>query len=278
MKFSLSLPIIFLLSWFLLSLCACSLGQKDKTIRKNRVVKILFLGNSYTALKLTKDGKDYTLNNIPEIAQKLLGPKYLIEYCVRAEYSMKMHFETQECKNKIQSEDWDYIVVQERSKEILQNYSESERYIKEISYWTRNTKFVGFQNWPVKESPVNYERLQQRSQVLSAEWDEDRVSIGDSFHYLKKDGYELYSDDGRHPNVYGIYVAAYTIALRFEKDPWFAGRYEKDVEIVADLLEVQEAQSVFGDTFNYVLTPKALKLLRQKVRLPRANYFESLAN
>lgn len=239
--------------------------------------RVLLLGNSYSSFSMEKNGELLVLNNTPEILEMILGRRFIIESCVRGGFSLRSHFETEACKEKIQSVNWDFIILQEDSQQLLSDYRTSQKFMEAVVGWNPGTKYLIFQNWADANRPLDYKKLAVRTLVMSEDVDGKLIEIGKNFRNVQeKEQFGLLTDDGRHPSVYGIYVSAYTIAKHFVNDIDRTITFEKDVEIVDALLKVENAQETLGDKLNYVLTPEALKLLRAEINRPRKEYLKTL--
>lgn len=195
--------------------------------------KVLFLGNSYTAV-----------NNLPDILQQMAAERgHILEYetYTPGGYRFLNHAADPTTLQKIQAEDWDFVVLQGQSQETAfpENMLANEIYppvatltqaIREnnpcavpLFYMTWGRKNGDPQNCPYAEWFCTYETMDdvinETYNYLATTNESDLAPIGAIWRFLREQHpeIELYSSDESHPSLAGSYAAAagfYTMIFR----------------------------------------------------------------
>lgn len=204
-----------------------------KLCGQSQTRKVLFLGNSYTYA-----------NNLPQIVADLAastGDVFIYDSNLVGGYTLQNHFNSQVSKNKILSNNWDYIVLQEQSQTpafpnpatflngflVLENFIKTNKPCAQIStFMTWGHQNGDIQNCPTNPSVCSFlgmnnlikDRYLQFSDLFNAEV----TPVGEVWKYIKENipSINLYQPDGSHPSLAGSYLAAccfYTSLFR--KDP-----------------------------------------------------------
>lgn len=195
--------------------------------------KVLFLGNSYTYV-----------NDLPQIISALAASTSdVLEYDgnLIGGYTLEDHANSTVSQNKILSNDWDYIVLQEQSQHptfinpvgFLGGFLSLAYYIKTNKPCAQITSFMtwGYQNGDAQNCPANpavctYEGMQNlitdRYMSVSDIHKSEVTPVGVVWKYIRDNhpAINLYQADGSHPSLAGSYLAAccfYTSIFR--KDP-----------------------------------------------------------
>ncbi len=206
--------------------CGIAIGQ-------NQTRKVLFLGNSYT----------YE-NNLPEMVTLLAlsaGDELIYDSNLIGGFTLEDHFSSSTSLNKILSDEWDYIVLQEQSQRpafinptaFMNGFSSLKDYIKLNKPCAQITSFMtwGYEDGDAQNCPINpgvctYEGMQElisdRYISVSDIYESEITPVGAVWKYIKENetSIDLYQPDGSHPSVAGSYLAAccfYTSLFR--KDP-----------------------------------------------------------
>jgi len=199
--------------------------------------RVLFLGNSFTAN-----------NNLPLIVKNIAqsaGDTFIYDSHLVGGYSLQEHSIDLFSLNKIQSDDWDYIVLQEQSQRpafivpaafmdgfmALRDYIRANKPCAQIlSYMTWGYKDGDPANCTINPGVCTYEGMQQlikdRYMEISNLNDAEVAAAGVVWKYIKGNypAIELYDTDGRHPSLAGSYLSACVIyTALFRKDPLSAG-------------------------------------------------------
>lgn len=186
--------------------------------------KVLFIGNSYTSA-----------NNLPDLISSLAqadGIGIFTDAYIPGGSQLNQHATNPVVLNKIASEDWDFVVLQEQSQIPAFPYSQSAPLffppsaILADSIYSNNECSIplfystwGRQNGdPQWDSISTFEKMNNRlfnAYSIAAERAEGMLSpIGIGFAHIKQDGNavvnfnDLYTGDGSHPTIKGSYLAA----------------------------------------------------------------------
>lgn len=177
---------------------------------------ILFLGNSYT---YTSDLPG-TLNSLASSAGKSL---YIDSYTPGGK-QLSQHYVDATSLSKINSKQWDFVVLQEQSQMPALNPNITISYaqaivLNQIKVNNPCTEAIVYMTWAREAGNAWLTELNTTHEAL-AEYYEDfyediwkyvpgRVSpVGRAFHQATRDGLDVYSNDGSHQNSTGNYLAA----------------------------------------------------------------------
>jgi len=206
------------------------------SVGANAQTRILFLGNSYTAV-----------NSLPSLVYELAaaaGDTIVVDSNTPGGYTFNAHSTNATTLAKIASQDWDFVVLQEQSQipsfspgqvandcypyaQILVDSIRANNPCTEpVFYMTWGRKF-GDQNNCASFPPVcTYDGMQwqlRRSYLELSQLHQATVApVGMAWHTsIQADSaLNLYTGDNSHPNIYGSYLAACTFyATFFEQTP-----------------------------------------------------------
>jgi hypothetical protein len=198
--------------------------------------KVLFLGNSYTAV-----------NNLPAIVANIahnMGDSLAHSENTPGGFTLQGHSTDATSLSYINQGGWDYVVLQEQSQKpswpISQVISSVFPYAKTLSSlivqsspcakplffmtWGRkNGDSYNCANWPPVCTYNGMDSLLNLRYRMMADSNDAYVSpVGAVWHYIRdtKPGINLYASDESHPSAAGSYAAACTFyTLIFQKDP-----------------------------------------------------------
>jgi len=203
------------------------------TVFSQETRKVLFLGNSYTYV-----------NNLPQIVSDLAtsaGDVLIYDSNLIGGYTLINHSTNTISQNKIVSNDWDYIVLQEQSQiptfiiptAFMGGFSNLNTFISQNKPCAQITSFMtwGYENGDAQNCPTNptvctYDGMQnllrERYLEFSDLFESEVTPVGVVWKYIRENhpSINLYQSDGSHPSVAGSYIAAccfYTSLFR--KDP-----------------------------------------------------------
>ncbi len=204
-----------------------------KVTGQSQTRKVLFLGNSYTYV-----------NDLPQIVSQLAtntGDVLLYDSNLIGGYTLQDHYSSSVSLNKILSNEWDYIVLQEQSQRpsfpvpsaFMNGFLNLKAYTKQnkpcaqiISFMTWGHENGDIQNCPTNPVVCTYDGMQSlladRYMSTSSLHEAEVTPVGVVWKFIR-DNYPsipLYQSDGSHPSVAGSYLAAccfYTSLFR--KDP-----------------------------------------------------------
>ncbi len=229
--------------------------------------KVLFLGNSYTAT-----------NNLPQIVSDLAtstGDILIYDSNLPGGSTLLDHSSNSTSQNKILSNDWDYVVLQEQSQTpafpvpqaFMDGFSNLKSYISQNKPCAQITSFMtwGHQNGDIQNCPNNpgvcsYTSMQnalaERYMSMSNLFDSEVTAVGEVWRYIKENHPEinLYQSDGSHPSVAGSYLAACSFYTSiFRKDPTLiTNNYGLDPSI-ATLIRNTTKNIIFDQMLNWYI-------------------------
>ena len=186
--------------------------------------KVLFIGNSYI----------YT-NNLPSLLQQMatsMGDTLIYDEYTVGGYTLQAHSGDIQTKNKIYSQQWDIVVIQEQSQRPAFSPTQVARdtypFARKLDSMVRDnrscTETMFFMTWGYKNGDASncaayppictYAGMQQRlrESYLQMATDNNGIvspvgvawkQVRDSFPAM-----ELYSPDGSHPSMNGSFLAA----------------------------------------------------------------------
>lgn len=195
--------------------------------------KVLFLGNSYTYV-----------NDLPQIISELAtstGDVLIYDSNLIGGYTLLDHSTNTISQNKILSNDWDYIVLQEQSQTpafinptaFMDGFSSLNTFISQNKPCAQIASFMtwGYENGDAQNCASNptvctYDGMQNilrdRYLEFSDLYESEVTPVGVVWKYIRENhpAISLYQSDGSHPSLSGSYIAAccfYTSLFR--KDP-----------------------------------------------------------
>lgn len=177
---------------------------------------ILFLGNSYT---YTQDVPGL-LNSVANSKGKTL----FIDQYTPGGKQLSQHYSDATSLQKINSHQWDYVVLQEQSQMPLINGNTVANYaqkivLEQIKPNNSCTEVITYMTWAREAgnswlTQINYTHEQMATYYENFYEDlwkyvPGRVSpVGKAFHEATRQGIDVYSSDGSHQNQTGSYIAA----------------------------------------------------------------------
>jgi hypothetical protein len=198
--------------------------------------KVLFLGNSYTAV-----------NNLPQMMADVAvsaGDTLWFDSNTPGGYTLQGHSTNTLSLGKIAAGGWDYVVLQEQSQlpsfplpqvqqmvfpyarkldSIINTYNECA---ETVFYMTWGRKNGDAENCPVWPPVCTYEGMDSllnlRYRMMASDNQAILSPVGAVWRYLRQNHpqLELYSHDGSHPSLAGTYTAACSFYTAiFRKDP-----------------------------------------------------------
>lgn len=201
-----------------------------RVIGQSQTRKVLFLGNSYTYV-----------NDLPQIVSQLAssaGDALITESNLIGGYTLQNHAANSTSTNKILSNNWDYIVLQEQSQlptfpipsKFMDGFSDLKNFIKQHKPCSQITSFMTWgyrdgdpQNCPSNPAVCTYAGMQnlltERYKEMSDVYDAEVTPVGVVWKYIRENhpSINLYQTDGSHPSLEGSYLAAccfYTTLFR----------------------------------------------------------------
>jgi hypothetical protein len=206
----------------------------------NEKIKILFIGNSLTFQ-----------NKMPTIFKGIAilnGKKVYVEDCAKAKETIFGHSNRDEVKKAIESQDWDYVIIQGSSREFLKDSSiihhktlpALERIIAMIQKNNPYTKMLFYMTWgyrdgykPIKGSNTFLKmanKINSQYLNLSKKYNIGVVPVGMAWKdsRIRRRDVNLYFKDGIHPSLKGSYLTAFCFyAAIFNECPVGTNYYGK---------------------------------------------------
>lgn len=197
----------------------------DSQSYPEKTVNVLFIGNSFTFM-----------NDMPEIFASLAEAgehDVIVESIAKPGYSLHDHALNEETINTIQEDNWDYVILQEKSslpvldRDLMYlGISELIQYIAPQGAETVIFLPWAYRNGFSKAGLENYESMQAQVTETYLDLADDFVvtiaPVGIAWQSVQNrdPGFDLWSHDGQHPSPSGSYLAAATFyALIFQEYP-----------------------------------------------------------
>ena len=198
--------------------------------------KVLFIGNSYTGY-----------NNLPQMvadAAASVGDTLIKDKHTPGGATFSGHASNSNAMNKIKSNNWDHVVLQEQSqlpsfgaaqvandvypyaKTLCDSIRKNDSCTRPMFYMTWGRENGDQINCPILPWLCTYEgmdsMLNLRYRIMAEDNEAYLSPVGEVWHYIRDNHPEidLYTGDGSHPSIRGSYVAAITFYTTiFQKDP-----------------------------------------------------------
>lgn len=175
---------------------------------QGRKVRMLFIGNSFT-----------TRNDLPGILTALgegHGLDIQHEVISTGGASLRRHFNAG-ASDKIRSEKWDYVVLQEQSTLPIKNQMRFHENVREFvpAIEDIGANLVLYMTWARKSEPQSQQLLTDGYIDIGKELGAHVVPAGVAWELMlaELDEPALHDKDGSHPTFAGTYLAACTFLL-----------------------------------------------------------------
>jgi|GEM_PF-2343578 len=200
-----------------------SLAQNTSTNKP--IIKILFIGNSYTFY-----------NDLPKMLESLASSdpdnktQFVTESITQGGAHLIDLWNAGNAANKIKSTHWDYVVLQDQSVWALSPYDINTAHEAGAKFANlinqSGGKIILYQTWPrqpgstwysdpktsslIKNPDYMQSYLHYYNNALATAINASVVPVGDVWSYAIKNNKELnlYQSDGSHPSIEGTYLAA----------------------------------------------------------------------
>ena len=227
----------FISKFFFLAI-VISLHFLSSDIIYSKNLKVLFIGNSHTYF-----------NSLPDLVYELAlsnGDTLYFDSSTPGGSTFEYHSTYQQTLDKISSNDWDYVILQEQSRrpsmrpeqvqELVFPYAEIlNDKIEDNNICTETVFFMtwGWKNGNPSDCPTYpevcsyegmYERVKETYIELGNEFSATIAPVGEAFNnsiITDPDSlYNLYAPDNYHPSLKGSYLAACVFySVLFQKSP-----------------------------------------------------------
>jgi len=167
---------------------------------------LLFLGNSHT----------YT-HNVPKLMLKLANAAgyrndFHIAMSAESRVGLEWHRQNSRSLNLISSGKWDYVVLQERSRGLLEDKNKMFLNARLLDGEIRKTeaKTAFYMTWASRHDPGMQKTITDAYHEISRELGATLVPVGCAWEnaLLANPDLPLYESDGSHASILGAYLAA----------------------------------------------------------------------
>lgn len=240
-------------------------------VQSQTTKKVLFIGNSYTAA-----------NNLPEIVNNMAintGDVLIYDSNTPGGSRLMSHASNATTLNKINSNDWDYVVLQAQSQETSWSQSQMETelypYAESLSntirtnnecsqplfYMTWGRENGDANNCPFAPWVCTYEGMDDAisdTYIYMADQNDAQVApAGAVWRYLRTNHptIDLYTGDGSHPSLAGSYAAACAFyTMIYKKDPTLMIWNSTLTETEANTIKMAAKTVVFDEITDWDFT------------------------
>ncbi len=207
--------VLILLSIFLLfELSGCSdLSKSDEKelpdLVSKKDFKILFIGNSFT---FYNDGVDYHLLNMLKVDKSADSILYHIQNIAESSYTLEAHYNDIKTINKIKSNKWNLVILQEQSTRPVNNPDLFLEFASKLNSEIKNNGSLTalYLTWAVKDSPSEIGPISSAYEKTGTQINAKVVPVGKVWDYFVKNNstIDLYSTDRKHPSLSGTFLTA----------------------------------------------------------------------
>jgi len=205
-------------------LIACENKDSDSDVPPASIVfdvKVLFIGNSFT---FYNNGVDFHLQKMLETDQFIDTTIYFIHRIAESSYTLQSHYQDAVTLQKIKSDTWDFVVLQEQSTRPINNPSLFLEYALNLDQENKkiNAKTALYMTWAPKDSPMDIRNLSLSYMKVGSRLGALVVPVGNVWDAFVKANprINLYHSDGKHPSLAGTYLVSCCFYYSlFEKNP-----------------------------------------------------------
>ncbi|MCF8381136.1 MAG: hypothetical protein K9H49_16300 [Bacteroidales bacterium] len=201
---------VYTLVFLALSSFSCSKEPViEEPIVSKSETKILFVGNSYTYYN---SGVDFQLKNIVNADTIEDDKTYVFESVTVGAYRLESHWNDQVSIEKIASDKWNYVVLQEQSTRPIDETELFYEYARLLDKMItgRDSKTAFYMTWARKDHPLEINELAEAYISISEELNATLAPVGRVWEYVlnKYPEIVLHIADDKHPTPAGTYLAA----------------------------------------------------------------------
>jgi hypothetical protein len=169
-------------------------------------LRVFFIGNSLTST-----------NDLPGMLTAMAeasGKELTIGSKIVGGATLEKHWTEEKALAKIKEAHWDYVVLQDLSKQAYTDKDAMFRYGKMFDEEIRKTgaKTALYMTWPLEDSLNNYQGIADAYSTLARDLHATLVPAGTAWHAVTsvsgKPSFQLYVADHKHPTPAGTYLAA----------------------------------------------------------------------
>jgi hypothetical protein len=180
-----------------------------KAVRAKRRLKLLFIGNSFTAR-----------NDLPGLVADLMsagGVTFEHELISAGGASLRRHWNGGVARQAIESGGWDYVVLQEQSTLPIKN---AQRFHESVRLFDPAIRAAGartalYMTWARRHAPETQSILTRAYREIADELGATLIPVGDAWKAClrRRNAPDLFDRDGSHPSLAGSYLAACVMYL-----------------------------------------------------------------
>ncbi|MFO0876325.1 MAG: prepilin-type N-terminal cleavage/methylation domain-containing protein [Gemmataceae bacterium] len=230
-------------------------------------IKVLFIGNSYTAT-----------NDLPGMVEALARaietrPGLVVASHLVGGATLKKHWDDGTALQKIQSDDWDFVVLQEQSQTPLPHFGRDELFYPYARRFAEQIREVGalplfYMTWARPDTPGPQEWWTSSYVGICKELNAECAPAGMAMEKLKQSlpGLTLFQDPGGHPTPQATYQIA-CVFLATLLDRPLEG-LPSQVTVNATTIQVAPEQAAWMQRNAW----ESLQEVKRRIR-PRGGYF-----
>ena len=180
--------------------------------------KVLFIGNSHTYL-----------NFMPQMLLSLANaedraPELMVDQCTGEGASLAWHWKNSPSRDKITEEQWDFVVLQDRSGGPLEEPESFERHagLLDSEIRKQSARTILYMTWANRRRPDTQQALTEAYAKVAKKLGAILSPVGLAWEAVHREepDLKLYHRDGRHANPVGSYLTACVFySLLFNNSP-----------------------------------------------------------
>jgi hypothetical protein len=184
--------------------------------------KVLFVGNSFT---FYNEGVDFHLQKMLDAdASNDTAVKYYIQKIAVSSYTLQAHYGDVLTLNKIKSDKWNVVVLQEQSTRPINNPSLFLEYATKLDLEIKkiNAKTVLYMTWAPNDSPTDINTIASSYYSVGSQISAQVAPVGKVWELAQKNNplINFYFTDNKHPSLAGTYlVSCVFYSSLFNKNP-----------------------------------------------------------
>jgi hypothetical protein len=171
--------------------------------------KMLMVGNSFT---FYNSGVDYHLQLMLNVDKSADSINYNIQEIAVSSYTLQAHYGDPLTINKIASDKWNLVVLQEQSTRPINNPDLFLLYAQKLDLEIKKVgaKTALYMTWPPKASQTDITTIAASYISVGQNLNAKVVPVGKVWQYFigKYPSINLYYTDGVHPSLFGTYLNA----------------------------------------------------------------------
>lgn len=192
-----------------------------KTGPRSSPIRILFIGNSFTAT-----------NDLPGVLTALAntstaGPELVVDSHLVGGATLQQHWESGDALQKIQSSDWDFVVLQEQSQTPLPQFGRDEIFYPYARLFDKEIRQAGaitlfYMTWARPDTPGPQSWWTDSYVGIAKELRAECAPCGIAFEKTRQSlpHLNLYLDGNGHPTPLATYLIACTFfATIYDRTP-----------------------------------------------------------